>query len=370
MALYKRNKIWHTHFFVDGQRYRQSLHTPNYREAQKEQTRLVSQAEQGKLAACGKQFGRLGFGEAADRYLQGRKPELSESSLAKETYLLVQPRRFFGSDLLSRISEERLLAYREWRIGQGVGPATINMELGVLRRILKRAKRWHMVGSEIKPLREPHNIGRAMTMDEKLKLLRLAAQNPDWQTARTAMTIALNTTMRGCELKALRWGDVDLMAKLLTIRKSKTEAGERVLPLNSTAYAAILELRERAKGFKGLDPAHYVFPSCENQKIDPKRPQKSWRTSWRRLTRAIECPQCGRVQAPAPTCRNAACKADIHELKSSTDGLRFHDLRHHAITELAESQAATRRSWLSQDTFPQKWCNITHTCASRQSEQH
>jgi hypothetical protein len=29
-------------------------------------------------------------------------------------------------------------------------------------------------------------------------------------------------------------------------------------------------------------------------------------------------------------------------LKSSTAGLRFHDLRHHAITELAESQASDR----------------------------
>jgi integrase-like protein len=30
----------------------------------------------------------------------------------------------------------------------------------------------------------------------------------------------------------------------------------------------------------------------------------------------------------------------IHELKSLTAHLRFHDLRHHAITELAESQAS------------------------------
>src|SRR6476646_4139107 len=34
--------------------------------------------------------------------------------------------------------------------------------------------------------------------------------------------------------------------------------------------------------------------------------------------------------------------ADIRKLKSSTAGLRFHDLRHHAITELAESQTSDR----------------------------
>ena len=39
-------------------------------------------------------------------------------------------------------------------------------------------------------------------------------------------------------------------------------------------------------------------------------------------------------------CRNNECKADLRKVKSSTAGLRFHDLRHHAITELAESQAS------------------------------
>ena len=31
---------------------------------------------------------------------------------------------------------------------------------------------------------------------------------------------------------------------------------------------------------------------------------------------------------------------DISKIKSPTHGLQFHDLRHHAITELAESQAS------------------------------
>src|SRR5271163_4748998 len=33
-------------------------------------------------------------------------------------------------------------------------------------------------------------------------------------------------------------------------------------------------------------------------------------------------------------------QADIRKERSPTTGLRFHDLRHHAITELAESQAS------------------------------
>jgi len=39
------------------------------------------------------------------------------------------------------------------------------------------------------------------------------------------------------------------------------------------------------------------------------------------------------------TCRNGECRADIRGLKSPLAGLRFHDLRHHSITELSEGQA-------------------------------
>lgn len=67
-----------------------------------------------------------------------------------------------------------------------------------------------------------------------------------------------------------------------------------------------------------------------------------WRSAWRTLTRAIECTACGQLQNPGHTCRNEECKADIRGLKSSTHGLRFHDSRHHAITELAESQTSDR----------------------------
>jgi Phage integrase family len=51
--------------------------------------------------------------------------------------------------------------------------------------------------------------------------------------------------------------------------------------------------------------------SCENGTFDPTRPQKSRRSAWRSLRKAAAIP-----------------------------ALRFHDLRHHAITELAESQAS------------------------------
>ncbi len=45
------------------------------------------------------------------------------------------------------------------------------------------------------------------------------------------------------------------------------------------------------------------------------------------------------MQDPCERCRT--CEWDLNDVKSPLAGLRFHDLRHHAITELAESQEAS-----------------------------
>ena len=49
MALYKRGKTWHTDFSVNGERFRQSLDTSDWREAQAKEKELIARASQGKL---------------------------------------------------------------------------------------------------------------------------------------------------------------------------------------------------------------------------------------------------------------------------------------------------------------------------------
>jgi integrase len=173
----------------------------------------------------------------------------------------------------------------------------------------------------------------------------MAAAKSEWATARLAAILALNTTMRGRELKVLRWRDSDFIERTVTIRRSKTAAGERLIPLNGGAWRAILSLRDRAKNLLGdnLQPDWNVFPHAEGySKPVPTLPMSGWRSVWRSLTRAINCPVCNQLQEPGETCANDECEADISKVKSPLHGLRFHDLRHLAITELAESQASER----------------------------
>jgi integrase len=311
MSLIKRGKTWHTHFFVDGQRFRQSLDTSDWREAQRREKQLVAQASQGRLAPLSQQFSKLTFEDAAAKNLAERIAHLAPRSVQTERERLKPLCAVFGSVKVHRITVDMVRTYMADRKTAHVANKTINLELGVLRSVMKRAKLWHLYADEIKPLPARTQIGRAMTLDEKLRLAKTAAMKPEWQNARLAMVLALNTTMRACEIKSLRWYDIDFLAGTVTIRRSKTQAGQRLIPLNEDALSAMRELYGRASAIGGTNPDHCVFPACENERFVATTPQKSWRSAWRSLRKAAGIP-----------------------------ALRFHDLRHHAITELAESQAS------------------------------
>jgi integrase len=353
-GLYKRGNIWYADFTVNGERYQQSLGTSNWNKALEKKREKEKDAQDGKLRPKAGKFGpRLGFGEAANRYSAERLAHLAPRSIATEHERLKPLRNYFAGMMLITISTDSILAYIGERNQFGAANRTINMEVGILRRILKRARLWARVSDDIRPLPERHNVGRALSYEDKVRLRKLAESKPEWNIARLAMTIALNTTMRACEIRGLQWRDVDFMERTLTVRRSKTEAGERIIPLNQDAWDAILELRERAKMLLGKEPEAqwYVFPHGEGQgptvgknrvsvKPDPTKPMSTWRTAWRRLTRVIYCPACGLLQDPGAACRNDQCKADISRIESPTAALRFHDMRHQAITELAESGAS------------------------------
>jgi integrase len=345
MALFRRGKWYWTDFSVNGHRFRQSLDTADWREANHGEKELVAQAKEGKLTAAGQSFARLAFPDALHRYLADRKTRVAPRSHRSEHDHAKPLIEHFSTTPVARVSGEAILAYIRQRKEKEISNVTINMEVGIIRRVLKRAKRWSIVADDIPRLPERRDIGRAMSHEEKARLLLFAQAKPEWMTARLAAILALNTTMRGCELKGLCWRDVDFMERTVTIRKSKTAAGERVIPLNAEAWSTVLQLRDRARNLFGdnLLADWHLFPHAEGySKPDPTKPMNGWRSAWRSLTRAIQCSACGLLQKPAFNCANQQCKADTSKLKSPLHGLRFHDLRHHAITELAESQASER----------------------------
>jgi integrase len=184
------------------------------------------------------------------------------------------------------------------------------MEVGLLRRVMKRNKQWMRVGEDVVSLPEQPKPARVLTVSEKRAFLNLAGSKPEWEIAYHASVVALNTTMRACEIRGLRVGDVNLFEKTLTVKRqtTKTDAGARVIPLTNAAVISLSRMFERIRLFcKELNAEYFVFPGCEHGNVDATRQMKGWRSAWRALTRA-----------------------------AGLKGLRFHDLRHQAVTELAE----------------------------------
>jgi len=314
MSLWKRGDWYWADFTVNGERFRVPLGTKDWRAAGHLEKERIAEAAEGKFTPKATSLARSNLADAIEPYLSTRNGFIAERSIRSERERLRQVSAHLGRLPLRRITVENIEAYIAHRREAGASNRTINMDVGALRRLLKKAKLWQRFSEEIKPLPQRSGMGRALSPKEKVRLIRVAKSKPHWDNARLAMTLALNTTMRGCEIRGLRWRDVNFIDRELTVRESKTEAGERLIPLNADAMRAVLELRERAKVLCGdsVSADWYVFPHTEGHgKPDPIKPMSGWRTAWRSL-------------------RNAA----------GLPGFRFHDLRHHAITELAEGNAS------------------------------
>src|SRR5580700_11050193 len=226
MALFRRNKTWWTDFSVNGQRFRQSLDTKDWREAEAEEKRRIAMAETGRLTPTSQKFARVAFSKAADRYIAEGRTRWAERTLQTERERSRPLTAYFGTTEVRKITAESIRAYMAMRKADGISNRTINRERDFLRGVLKMAKRWQLIADEVRPLPGGENVGRALLAEEKLKLLKTAASKPEWNVARLAMILAVNTTMRGCELRALRWRDVDFLERTVTVRRSKTEAGK------------------------------------------------------------------------------------------------------------------------------------------------
>ena len=162
MALVKRGKTWHTHFFVDGQRFRQSLDTSDWRQAQAKEKELIAAAKAGSYLATKQGFARLTFREAAEQFLQDRIPHLAPLSVRTERERAKRVNVNFGDVQVSRITPEHVLAFVRERKAGGMANATVNRELDIIRGVLKKAKRWHLFADEIRPLPVHQSVGRAL----------------------------------------------------------------------------------------------------------------------------------------------------------------------------------------------------------------
>jgi integrase len=315
-GLHKRRGIWHYKLKVKGRWKETSTKSRKHAEAREIYHQAKQELKSGQLPA---DMAKWTLGKAVERWKESRDGLVAPKTYQTDSQRLKPVLRELGTKRLGDFTFDDLEAYQHKR-RKKVGNRTVNLEMKVLRMILKRAKLWIRFADDYKPLPEnKRGPGRALSPEDEKKLFKMAATKSQWTVAYYAAVVAADTTARSCELKGLRICDVDLIEQTIRIQRktTKTDAGCRIIPLTKPAALALTRLLERARHLGATEQNHFLFPAFRFRHTregevaglgyDPTKPMKSWRTAWRSLTN-----------------------------KAGLPGLRFHDLRHHCITKLAE----------------------------------
>jgi len=233
--------------------------------------------------------------------------------------------RFLGDLRLEEIHAGHLREYQRARAvcdktaGDWDAPAGANLirkEVQMVKRVLAASGAWTTHLDEAwEPLQAVYaDVPRAMGPEEQHRFLHLAASRVEWQMVYCYALVALQTTASTNELRALRIGDIFLAQGTIQIRSegAKNRFRVRTIPLQTEdVHWALERLLDRARELGAASPHHYLFPfRLTRGQYDPLRPMTVWglRRPW-------------------------------YEIRSAAGlgWLRPYDLRHTAITRMAEA---------------------------------
>src|SRR3954470_14659137 len=134
---------------------------------------------------------QLPFTEACEGWLESKRPYISAKTYHEYNLNIKTLSSFFGELRLQEIDGDLVRAYQRMRM-QKCGAFAINHECGVLCQIRKRIG---MPLTDYRPLPMPkEQRGKALSDEERARLLRVAASNPNWQAAYLFACISVNTS--------------------------------------------------------------------------------------------------------------------------------------------------------------------------------
>jgi integrase len=332
---YKGSKVWTMDFIFHGQRIRESTGTRSKTLAQKIEDKRRRALEEGAWGIKKAQAPRL-LSVASDEWLEMKKASLAPRSVHIEKANLVHLLPELGRKLLCDIEAQDIARYQQKRLDQEASPKTVNLEIGTLRAILKRAGQWARLQPDVTMLATHDDIGRAISMDEEAALLKGCGQSRS-RSLVPFVTLAIETGARYGTIRTLQWSNVDFENRCLKWGKDKTAAGTgRVIPLSQRAVAA---LSFWATHFPDREPEHYVFPaerygaggdqfSAKAYHVAPTKPIGSIKEAW-------EAAKLRAAKILKDIDPEDADKDSVHQAgKVKPLSCRFHDLRHTAVSRM------------------------------------
>lgn len=273
---------------------------------------------------------RQTFSEAAQLWLDSRDlgGNLDQARFVKPRTLqgdreyIRALNKFFASIPLGEIHIGHLRSYQEERschpgrkAGATIKSVKINQELSTLIRIMRRAGSWtaeHEAGYTPAQVKSADPI-RALSQDEEDRFLSVATSRKEWEVVYWYSLVSLRTTCNSIEMRQLHVSDVNLYEEILVVREesAKNQYRPRTIPLSRDALWAAGRLLDRARSLGAFSPEHYIFPFYISRDIwDPCRPM---------------------------TVSGIKKRFDAVRKTAHLPSLRIHDLRHTAITRMAEA---------------------------------
>jgi integrase len=272
----KGSKQWQMGVSVAGRQVCRSAHTTNKGIAKKLLARWETQVFEGRFQLIKTNAPTLE--EWAEQFLQ-TIPNLKTRSRYASSVNNMKPK--FGKLRLSQITPDIIEDFKDERLAtrvgparKGIGPATVNRDLAVLRRMLRIAERKRFVARspfvEVELLeersirRKPH----IATYDEEERILAVADPH-----IRALAVLILETGLRSNrEALVLKWEDIDFVSDTIRVRESKTAAGIRNVPVSGRCKIELLAWRHRV----GPEFSPYVFPNMRNPDRHMTQIRKSW----------------------------------------------------------------------------------------------
>jgi integrase len=218
------------------------------------------------------------FHEFASEWLATRTAELRPTTVLDYRWQLTNHLLpFFAAHRLSQISIKEVDRYRQAKVAEGVLSAeSINKTITRLGQVLELAVEYELIA------RNPARIGRRKlkttrprpvhldSPDQIAALLQAASDLDARSTARTSgrrplVAALVFAGLRIGEAAALRWRDVDLATRRLTVGASKTDAGMRRVDL---VPALVDELIEHKMSAGRTGPDDFVFPTATGSSRD------------------------------------------------------------------------------------------------------
>jgi integrase len=273
-------------------------------------TRLA--AERLEVVNASAKLGKMPLREGAMLWLQSRKPFIGARTARDYERSICMIVKFVGNVRLEKLANPDLIRAYQLERSKTCGSSIVNHECSIIQQLLKRIRKWNDVSPFYEPLPLPRNSpGKAMTPDEEKRLFEAGALNPGWAGAYWLAMLSMNTAAGPGELVGLQLRDLSVenpeTARIFIRKDVKNKYRVREVPVNSDALAAVNALLALAKSRGAVQPDHYLVPfRCKRDSYDPTRHGYWPKTSWLEM------------------CAAAGIK------------LRPYDLRHHALTKLAE----------------------------------